>query len=205
MSEPYYVIGIDVMSYSQKELPDQVHAQNLLDRTLSSALKKSPSVRLRKWIDGGDGGYLLLSGDAKDITTLIELFLTELATENRVLQDDNRAFVRCAIHHDLIDCRNGELGEKFTGNAINVCARLLNGMPRTANQVVCSAKFRELLTAFNDHVESITRLRDVVDKHGNSHAMYNLKRNRLGVDPSPLEVHPDPLERFDEGDIPAQS
>ena len=200
MSQDYYVVGIDVMAYSEKELSKQVYAQDLLDRILATALDQHTALRDRIWIDGGDGGYLLLVGDAKEVVNLLETFLTKLENENRNLNEDSRAFVRCAIHYAAIVIRQGKLGRKYTGNAINVCARLLVGMPRKPDQVVCSAKFRAILTRFSDHDETITRLKDVVDKHGNAHAMYNLKRHKLGVTPSTLESHPDPLERFDEGD-----
>jgi class 3 adenylate cyclase len=155
MSQDYYVVGIDVMAYSEKELSKQVYAQDLLDRTLAAALDQHTALKDRIWIDGGDGGYLLLVGDAKEVVNLLETFLIRLANENRNLNQDSRAFVRCAIHYDAIDIRSGKLGQKYTGNAINICARLLVGMPRKPDQVVCSAKFRTILTRFNNHVETI--------------------------------------------------
>ncbi|WP_146618633.1 hypothetical protein [Rhodoplanes elegans] len=200
MSQDYYVIGIDVMSYSQKRLEEQVHAQDLLDRTLATSLKQFSLLPNQIWIDGGDGGYLLLTGEVKHIMNFLEHFFMSLGRENNKLKEENRAPVRCAIHYDSIDIRQGELGPKYTGNAINVCSRLLSGMNRTPNQVVCSANFRVHLTKFNDHLETITRLKDIVDKHGNHHPMYNLKRNNLGTIPASTEVHPDPVLRFDDTD-----
>jgi hypothetical protein len=57
MSQDYYVVGIDVMAYSEKELLKQVHAQDLLDRTLATALEQHTTLKDPIWIDGGDGGY----------------------------------------------------------------------------------------------------------------------------------------------------
>ena len=74
MSQDYYVVGIDVMAYSEKELSKQVYAQDLLDRILATALDQHTALRDRIWIDGGDGGYLLLVGDAKEVVNLLETF-----------------------------------------------------------------------------------------------------------------------------------
>lgn len=192
----YYVIGIDVMGYSKKALQYQVSAQDILDRILASSIARYPPFRARHWLDGGDGGYLLLpNGTTHEVTNFLEDFFAKLNEENCQFISESKVFVRCAIHYDAIDIRQGLLGNKYTGNAINNCARLLNGMGRNPGQVVCSRVFRDKLVSFNDNRENITRLNDIVDKHGNHHEIYNLKRDALGIRPPEEELYLDLLKR----------
>jgi len=197
-SSVYTVLGIDVISYSLKGLEDQVQAQEVLDRCLDSSVRENWKKNIDDvhWIDAGDGGYLLLCGQEHRVLELLHAFQGKIEIDTKKWPEDEKLLFRYAIHSDRVKVWDAALGTKFTGHAINNCARLLNGMNKEQEgQVVCSGNYFEAIGAFGNTTVISDRLYDVVDKHGITHKVYNLHRvPGFGVTPLPRERHPDPTE-----------
>lgn len=195
----YIVLGIDVASYSQKQLREQKLAQETLDRLLARSIKAIwPQTNNKPiWIDAGDGGYALFRGQESLVIETIASFQALVTEDNLNRSENAQLHMRFGLHKDQIDCWEGELGRKYTGNALNNCARLLSGMNRlNLGQVVCTRPIVEAITSFRIPPVTVTRLRDIVDKHGLSHSVYNLHRSPgFGIMPDTSDQHPNPLER----------
>lgn len=193
------ILGIDVASYSDQPLIDQKNAQEIVDRSIFDAYeKKWPSANIPPvWIDAGDGGYLLLSGHEMSVLELLQEIQSLVDYETRNWADGKGIYLRYAIHKDLVLQWNGKLGQKYTGNSINICARLLSGMIRTNfGQVVCSKQYASSIDSFGNNSVNIRRLRDISDKHGNQHSVFNLLRSPgFGIEPQKSELHDDPFSR----------
>jgi hypothetical protein len=198
-SSIYTVLGIDVISYSLKSLPDQVQSQDVLDRCLKRAMDEHWEGDLNDvhWIDAGDGGYLLLSGQEHVTLNIVQTLHASIADETRNWANEAAVDIRYAIHSDRIKVWSANFGNRYTGHAINNCARLLNGMNKEQKgQVVCSGTFFDSIGAFGNPTVTSDRLHDVVDKHGITHRVYNIRRNPgFGVAALEREIHPDPTER----------
>jgi hypothetical protein len=198
-SSVYTVLGIDVISYSLKDLPDQAQSQEVLDRCLKKAMDEhwKGDTKDVHWIDAGDGGFLLLLGQEHVTLDIVHAVNTYISEDTRNWQDDASVDVRYAIHADRIKVWEASYGKKFTGHAINNCARLLSGMNKEQKgQVVCSGGFFDSLSSFGDATVDADRLYDVVDKHGITHRVYNIRRSPgFGVVALEREIHPDPTER----------
>jgi hypothetical protein len=191
----HIVLGLDIKAYSQRSLERQKYSQEVLDRCLDLAFAKPDWTGNDPiWIDGGDGGYVLLEGSEQEALRALQRFYEKLAWENRNTSDD-KIHVRAALHTDKIIRWDARLGRKYTGNAINNCARLLSGMNRTHDdQVVCSDAFLQKINTLGPDV-IVERLQDIGDKHGNKHKVYNIYRMPgFGTTALPSERHPDPLQ-----------
>jgi hypothetical protein len=194
----HIVIGLDIKAYSLRDLPRQKAAQEVMDDCLQAGFSKSDDrhVKEAKWIDGGDGGYVLLEGSAQNALEAMVRFYERLAWKNKQLRENEKVYVRSAIHIDKLHCWSSQhFGNRYTGNAINNCSRLLNGMNKTlTGQVVCSGEFFGKLNTMKKDVE-YERLRDITDKHGNAHKVYNIYRSPgFGVSAAKKDRYPDPLE-----------
>lgn len=201
MAEDYdadhIVIGLDIKGYSLRDLSRQKAAQEVLDRCLQAAF---PDPRLHGqtviWIDGGDGGYVLLEGSSQNALSALQKFYEKLMWENKNGRQDDPVFVRAALHTDkLIRWASSQFGARYTGNAINDCSRLLNGMNKNqSGQVVCSGEFLRKLNSLKVDVMH-ERLRDIIDKHGRVHTAFNIYRSPgFGVIAAKEDRHPDPIE-----------
>lgn len=195
----YTVIGLDVISYSTKELKDQVAAQRLVDRCLDSAINRNWKWAPNDvhWIDAGDGGFLLLNGHADVAISTIADFQQMVNVETENWDSEKRVLFRYALHSDLVMRWDGTFGSKFTGNALNDCARLLNGMNKEqVGQVICSGNFLDSVEAFGKIPVNKQRLTDTIDKHGQAHRRFNLFRTpEFGVPALEREINDDPTER----------
>ncbi|MBY3256701.1 hypothetical protein E0I74_29275 [Rhizobium laguerreae] len=198
-SADFIVLGIDLIGYSLRPLQSQRKSQEILDEQLSKAVRNLgwPDNLKPIWIDAGDGGYALFkSEDAKVIDTLFE-FQRLLADDNQSRDEQSKIYMRYALHKDQIYCWEGAFGPKYTGDALNNCARLLSGMSKEyKGQVVCSEPIFKAISAMQTPNVDVTRLKDVTDKHGKTHQVYNLQRTPgLGVTPVPTDQHQNPLKR----------
>lgn len=198
-SSNFTVIGVDVISYSLRELPDQVQAQNILDRSLETAVGTCWKWERSDvhWIDAGDGGFLLLTGHEHAALDIIDSINSCVAEDIRKWPDTDKVHLRYAIHCDRIRVWDGKFGRKFTGNALNNCARLLNDMNKEQKgQVICSGDYYKAISAFGNATVNSQRLYDIVDKHGITHSRYNMYRSPgFGVRALEREIHPDPTFR----------
>jgi hypothetical protein len=191
----HIVLGLDIKGYSQREVRRQKFAQDVLDRCLVRAIDQAKwSGKPAGWIDGGDGGYVLLEGSEKEALDIVQHFYQQLAYENDNTNPQDKIYVRAALNVDQVVRWSTSLGAKYTGHAINNCARLLSGMSKVHHgQVVCSDAFRLKLNTIVKDVE-IERLHDIEDKHGNLHKVFNLYRiPHFGVQADPTERNPNPL------------
>ena len=195
----YVVIGIDVISYSLKELKDQVASQRIVDRCLEEAIVKhwKWSQDDIHWIDAGDGGFLLLNGHNNVVIDTVASFQGKIEEEVDNWNQDKKLHLRYAIHCDLVKKWPGKFGTKYTGHALNNCARLLNSMNKEQfGQVICSRNFLQTIETFGNIKVEKQRLTDIVDKHGVSHERFNLYRiPGLGVPALEREISNDPTER----------
>lgn len=198
-SSIYTVLGIDVISYSLRELEDQVHSQEILDRSLSASVEAHWKKGREDvyWIDAGDGGYLLTCGNEHAVLDILQDFQSKIDHETRKWPQDDKLNFRYAIHLDRVKVWTASLGNKFTGHAINNCARLLNGMNKEQEgQVVCSGGYFDAIGAFGNTTVEADQLHDFKDKHGILHKTYNLQRTPgFGVPPLEREINDDPTVR----------
>lgn len=193
-----FIVGIDIAGYSLKALEAQHGAQLNVDRALNEAVKAISTGKKRgdpEWLDAGDGGYALFEWNSGlEILDLIESMTETLRRENASRTSDAQVSVRVALHCGKVVCWKTVKGSKrFTSNAINECARYLAGMARDPGRVVCSKAFLDRATALNPVVTAI-RLKDVKDKHGLAHEVYNLHRiPGLGLQPNAIELYQHPF------------
>ncbi len=200
----YVVLGLDIIKYSQKKLREQKLAQEKVDRCFNEAIReKRPDEDspMPHWIDAGDGGYALFKWAELEVLETLKEFYRRLNRENATIDDDEqKVLVRSAIHTDQVVVWDTRIAEKdvkkFTGHAINNCARLMAGMIKDHNsQVVSSRPVLDAIMIMDENV-SATRLEDIVDKHGIKHEVWNLKIDPvLGVTPIEKELYPEPLLR----------
>jgi hypothetical protein len=200
----YIVLGLDIIKYSQKKLREQKLAQEKIDRWLNEAIReRQPTHRNEPphWIDAGDGGYALFNWAELEVLEVLKEFYKRLNRENAAFTDENhKVLVRSALHKDSVVVWDTEIAKrpvrKFTGHAINNCARLMAGMIKEHNcQVVCSRPVLDSLMIMDEHA-SATRLKDTVDKHGINHEVWNLRIDPiLGVKPIEKELYPEPTQR----------
>lgn len=199
----YVVLGLDIIKYSQKTLLLQKLAQERVDRCLDEALNETlpEGSPMPHWIDAGDGGYALFQWAELEVLELLKEFYKRIHRENNDASEASKIHVRAAIHKDKVVVWDTKIGgrqiKKFTGHAINNCARLMAGMIKDhTQQVVCSRPVLDALMMMDQNV-SATRLRDVVDKHGNPHEVWNIKIVPvLGTIPIDKELFAEPLLRI---------
>lgn len=206
--EHYTVLGLDIIKYSEKRLLQQKLAQEKIDRWLNEAIdekRPSKSAPMPHWIDAGDGGFALFKWADLDILECLKEFYRKLNRENMdVTEDSQKVLVRSALHKDEIVVWNSKIAgqkiHKYTGHAINNCARLMAGMIKEHSaQVVCSRPVLDTILRMDRSV-SATRLRDTIDKHGQQHQVWNLRIDPLlGVAPISKELYPDALLRVHPG------
>lgn len=200
----YVVLGLDIIKYSQKLFRDQKMAQEKIDRCFNEAVReKQPPCRndLPHWIDAGDGGYALFNWAELEVLEVLKEFYRKLKRENASFTDEKyKVLVRSAIHKDQVIVWDTEIAgkavKKFTGHAINNCARLLSGMIKEHDcQAVCSRPVLDAIMIMDENV-SATRLKDTIDKHGLKHEVWNLRIYPiLGVKPIHKELYPEPALR----------
>ena len=200
----FVVLGLDIIKYSQKQLVDQKLSQEKVDRCFNEAVKEKlpeDDAQMPHWIDAGDGGYALFKWAEADVLEVLKEFYKRLNRENRNYTDDNhKVLVRSAIHKDQVVVWEAEIAgrkvNKFTGHAINNCARLMAGMIKEHDsQVVCSRPVLDAIMVMDTNA-SPTRLRDIKDKHDLNHEVWNLNIEPiLGVKPVKRELHPEPPAR----------
>ncbi|MDX8347389.1 hypothetical protein SLH49_05255 [Cognatiyoonia sp. IB215446] len=200
----YVILGLDIIKYSQKSLRDQKLAQETVDRCFNWAIKeKQPEddAQAPHWVDAGDGGYALFRWAEVDVLEVLKDFYKRLNRENANITEENyKVLVRAAIHKDQVIVWDAEIAgrqvRKFTGHAINNCARLMSGMIKEHDaQVVCSRSVLDAIMVM-DKLASATRLKDIKDKHGIEHEVWNLHVGTLlGVKPIKRELHGEPTMR----------
>ncbi|MCV6596606.1 MAG: hypothetical protein OIF40_05910 [Mangrovicoccus sp.] len=200
----YVVLGLDIIKYSQKILRDQKLAQEKVDRCFNEAVKEKrpePDAPLPHWVDAGDGGYALFKWAELDVLETLKEFYKRLNRENvNYTEEQHKVLVRSAMHKDQVVVWDTEISsrpvKKFTGHAINNCARLMAGMIKEHDsQVVCSRPVLDAIMVMDENA-SPTRLKDIKDKHGLEHEVWNLQiGGLLGVKPIKRELHRVPTER----------
>lgn len=199
----FIVLGLDIIKYSEKDMLGQKLSQERVDRCLNEALNaKWKNGLMPHWVDAGDGGYALFQGSEIDVLEVLQEFYLRIERENRppAIENKDKVLVRSAIHKDKVIVWDTKIGDrhvkKFTGHAINNCARLMAGMIKDHDcQVVCSRPVLDALMLMDEMV-SPTRLKDIKDKHGHSHEVWNLLISPvLGVKPIQKELYPDSLLR----------
>jgi len=174
------VFAYDIIGFTRLDQARQRDAKALTDRVLEAAKRKAGLAADQSFYqDAGDGGYLMITADARKAVDVLEAFCTGLAQEYRMLQEDYRVQNRYAVHYDTIIVEGEETNRRFLGDAINNCARLLSGMRKdVTEQAVCSGAYRDHVLTFGTVDERLfTRLRDIVDKHGNRHEVWKLHKS----------------------------
>jgi len=206
--EQYVVLGLDIIQYSRKNLLQQKMAQEKFSHCFNASLKETNPKLFSDpphWIDAGDGGYALFRHADLHVLEFLKEFYRRLNRENQDIGNENaKLFVRAAMHKEDVIVWDNEMAGKevrrFTGHAINNCARLMSGMIKDhAAQVVSSRPVLDSIMQIDRNVAP-TRLKDIIDKHGNKHEVWNLRIDPiLGVNPIAKELHADPLSRVYHG------
>lgn len=187
------VVGLDIEGYTNREIKLQLSAQQkleqwVIDSSATAKIASNPGSLL--WVDTGDGGFLAFETSYQKAIPFLESFYSCLRVHNDEAKEESQIFVRSALHCDDVFYWEGKLGPKYAGNAINVCARILNGMDRAhRNQVVCSdAYLRKVLG--NGPIVRELRLPDYCDKHGIEHRVWNLQKNPgFGIKPDEQDLY----------------
>ena len=174
------VFAYDIVGFASFDQAGQRDAKALTDRVLEAATKDARlGADQTYYQDAGDGGYLMITTDARKALDVLEAFFTGMAQENQMLQEEYRVKNRYALHYDTIIVEGAAGDRRFLGDAINNCARLLTGMSRDyLEQAVCSGAYRRHVLTFGKVDEQLfTRLLDIVDGHGNHHEVWNLHKS----------------------------
>lgn len=192
------VIGLDIEDYTKKSISKQHTSQKhletwVIDGSENAKIASDPNEII--WIDSGDGGYLIFHTSYGKAVPFLESFYTQQQEYNSDAKEALAINVRAAVHCSDALYWKGKLGEKYAGNAINVCARILNGMSRSyRNQVVCSGDYVRKLCG-NEAIVDPLRLPDYKDKHGALHEIWNIRKMPgFGVKPVEEDLHEDPNE-----------
>ena len=198
------VLGLDIIKYSEKSLLQQKLAQEKVDHCFNGAVKQAKPADdspMPYWVDAGDGGFALFKWAEADVLAVLIEFYKRIARENDgKTEDKTKVLVRSAMHKEYVLAWDTEIAgrpiNKFTGHAINNCARLMAGMIKDhQSQVICSRPTLDALMSM-DMTVSPTRLKDTTDKHGHMHEVWNLRiLPFLGVDPVSKELYPEALLR----------
>jgi hypothetical protein len=190
------VFAFDIVGFTRFDLQGQLRAKRLTDDVLDQALEElGISVAQRSWADAGDGGYLLINGDSRQALKVLErfVFLIKAANDDRI--PERRVQLRYALHHGLVHREGNGDGQRLVGDAINNYARLLAGMRKEhIGQVVASGAYRERALAFGTISSDLfTRLKDIVDKHADSHEVWNVRQTPgFGIEVPPEELYNHP-------------
>ncbi|WP_299602524.1 hypothetical protein [uncultured Tateyamaria sp.] len=204
MSDPQnqflIVVGVDIEGYSKKSVNQQYRAQQKLESwivTASNAAEILATDGELRWIDSGDGGFLLFETFYDKAFPFLTKLYREINEHNLESRPDSTINVRSAIHCDDSLRWEGQLGPRYAGNALVTCARILDSMNREySNQVVCSGYYIDKAFASRKTAEE-RRLPDHVDKHGFIHQVWNLRRaNEFGVQPEDKDLHEKPTEWY---------
>ena len=142
------------------------------------------------WADAGDGGYLLMGGDPRKALEVLEAFVGQIERHNKRSVPEYQIELRYALNYGPVYSEN----DRLTGNAINDCARLLDGMKRytqPTGRVVASGAYKSKALEFGQVREGLfTRLADIEDKHGNAHEVWNVRKlPGYGREPAPEDLH----------------
>jgi hypothetical protein len=142
------------------------------------------------WADAGDGGYLLMGGDPRKALEVLEAFVGLIDGDNRTRLPEYRIECRYALNYGPVFSENG----KLTGDAINDCARLLDGMKKytePTGRVVASGAYKSKVLEFAQVLEGLfSRLADIEDKRGKAHEVWNVRKlPGYGREPAPEDLY----------------
>lgn len=175
------VFGFDVVNFTKdRNQQNMLRIRRRTGRILGDAIKAAnvSSEGKRAWSDAGDGGYLCISGDPRQVLSVLEHFVGQLESDNETMMHEHRVALRYALHYDSISISGEGEERQIVGNAINVCARLLSQMNREyRGQVVASAAFVKKVQEFGPVGALFEQLIPFVDKHEKRHEVYNVRRD----------------------------
>ena len=170
---PVYVVGIDIKGYSTHDDSATVVLQKSLDNLLADSIAKlikDKKIYDNYWIDGGDGGFLLINCKSADVPIyVLKALEAQIRERNEGSKSELQFTLRYALHFGEIKGWPGRLGQRFA-------ARILDSMDRTLEgQVVVSEDFKRVYTKFlgANNIRYFSELDSVVDKHGNEHKIWN--------------------------------
>lgn len=187
------VFAFDVVDYSKRLNADQLDIKSTTEDCLKKAGVKAEQIRNQEWTnwaDAGDGGYLLMGGDPRKALEVLEAFVALIERHNKRSLPEYQIELRYALNYGPVYSENGRL----TGNAINDCARLLDGMKKytqPTGRVVASGAYKTKVLEFGQVLEGLfTQLSDIADKHGNAHEVWNVRKlPGFGREPAPEDLH----------------
>jgi len=190
------VFSYDIVGFTKFDQSGQVRAKEFTDDILTKAIDGlGISVEQKSWADTGDGGFLLISGDARQALRVLEKYVRLITEANKDRLPERRVRLRYALHYGMVHRGGAGKGQHLIGDAINNCARLLAGMRKEhVGQVVASGDYRNKVLAFGTVPEELfTRLKDITDKHGGSHEVWNVRQSPgYGIDVPPEDLHGSP-------------
>lgn len=172
-----YVLAYDIVGYTQRDHATQLRAVELTKRVRHESVRKLQDTKAI-WVDAGDGGYLLLRDDVRLPLQALEHFLAHIRQENQVAREEFQVELRYILHEGDVHVKGEGEERTVTGDAINVCARILAGMDRAnAGQVLASGRYRDHVVKLSpENADFFTRLPDIIDKHGIRHIIWNVYR-----------------------------
>jgi hypothetical protein len=187
------VFAFDVVGYSARSNADQLKIARTTQECLEKAGDKAEEIRQREWTswaDAGDGGYLLMSGDPRKALEVLEAFVGLIESDNLTRLAQYHIELRYALNYGSVYRENGRL----TGNAINDCARLLDGMKKytePTGRVVASGSYKSKVLEFGQVPEGLfARLADIEDKRKQAHEVWNVRKlPGYGREPAPEDLH----------------
>lgn len=191
------VFAFDIVGYGKRSNADQLDVKNTTEDALKKASAKATEIRAQgwtAWADAGDGGYLLLSGDPRQALEVLEAFVGEIERYNKKARPEWQIDLRYALNYGPAYSKADDGSTKLVGNAINDCARLLDGMKRYQNptgRVVASGAYKVKALQFGQLPDGLVqRLHDIEDKHGDHHEVWNARKlPGFGLEPAPQDLH----------------
>lgn len=185
------IMACDIVGFSKLKS----HQARAAKEKVTAFLRSSSPVETTRagWADAGDGGYLLLEGGPDAAYRAVRAFIAA----NDADAGDPQLSFRYALHEGRATPLQGYAGTEYQSPAINETERRLSAMSKEhVGQIVISGAYRATL---EDEVppdgRECLRLRDVADKHGTRHEVWNLVTPEgHGVTPAPEELWRDEQE-----------
>lgn len=117
-------------------------------------------------------------------------FVGLIERHNKRSRPEYQIALRYALNYGPVYGDNG----KLTGDAINDCARLLDGMKKytePTGRVVASGAYKTKVLDFGQVNEGLfARLYDIEDKHGGRHEVWNVRKlPGYGREPASGDLH----------------
>jgi len=175
------MIGFDVAGYSLRSFSEQEKIQALVQDVASRAVRDAGAdVLFDRWLNRGDGGFILLLGEVKLGPRLVELMCARLRIHNSP-PGAVGLNARYALHFGMFQEKLEHLDAAHSGPDIDTLAFILSNMSHDIpDQVVISDQYRVLLEESGNPSYCFQEIPDLTDKHGRVRKVWNFHSSGCG-------------------------